>query len=319
MDGNSIIEDLKRQLQRGDMIINLIAINVAVFITLGVLRVLLFLLKLADPYYQLVVNYLMIPADVMNLLFKPWTVITHMFTHTGLWHILFNMLWLYWFGRILQEFLGNRKILPVYIYGGLVGAFFFVLSYNIFPGLQGAVGAAQALGASAGVMAIIVAAATMVPEYTIYLLFLGPVKLKWIALVLIVIDLISVAGTNAGGHLAHLGGATFGYFFISQLRNGNDWSVGFNNLFDSIKGAFTGKSGPKVAYKQRNSGKRSRGYGYTKRDMEEPENGSASRDNQKKLDEILDKISKSGYDSLTKEEKHFLFHVSKNDDSEKER
>ncbi len=165
-------------------------------------------------------------------------------------------------------------------------------------------------------MAIVVAAATLVPEYTLYLLFLGPVKLKWIALVLIVIDLISVAGTNAGGHLAHLGGATFGYVFIGQLRKGNDWSVGFNNLFDKIRAALTGKSAPRVAYKQKKRSRQGRGYGYTKRDTE-PDRSSRSRDNQKKLDEILDKISTSGYDSLTKEEKHFLFHVSKDDESKK--
>jgi hypothetical protein len=198
------------------------------------------------------------------------------------------MLWLYWMGRIFEDLLNSKKLLFVYIAGGLAGAFFYILSFNIFPAYADVTMVSAAVGASASVTAILIACATLVPNYTIFLMFLGPVKLKWIALFYIVIDILSVSGSNAGGYLSHIGGAIFGFVFIKALQNGNDWSKPFENLF---------KPKPKLKVVSRN----------------QPVKPRIVRDeipNQAVIDEILDKISKSGYDKLTATEKETLFKAS---------
>jgi hypothetical protein len=224
-----------------------------------------------------------------------------MFLHYQLLHILFNMLFLFWFGRILYEFVGNRKILPIYFYGGLAGAALAVIMFQL-PPLQDAPGDVM-LGASAGVMAIVVAAATIAPNYTVFLLFIGPVRLKYIALVVILLDVIAIPGpVNTGGHLAHLGGALLGFLFINQLQRGRDWSIGFNRLFEALTSLFSRRRSPRVVYRSRER----RTSPAQKRRSARYEKGK-----QEYLDEILDKIAKSGYENLTKEEKEFLFKVSK--------
>jgi len=234
-------------------------------------------------------THLALPANLTKLLTLPWTPVTYMFMHNGVFHILFNMLWLYWMGQILEEYLGTKRTVPLYFLGGLAGALFFVASYNIFPAYtqSGIMWGASVVGASACVMAIVVASATLLPDYTIYLMFIGPVKLKWLALFFIIIDLLNVAGANSGGEIAHLGGALMGFVYIKQLQKGNDWGK-------SISHVFTSKTKIRVI-----SGERTTTYSGPPR--------------QDEIDRILDKISQSGYDSLNKQEKETLFRASNND------
>lgn len=298
MYGNtSIWSDIKREFFSGNVVSQLIIINVIVFIAINLVTVVIFLSSgsTANPVLQ----WIMLPAEIRELLRKPWTLLTHMFAHFGIWHLLFNMLWLYWFGRIIQEFIGNKKILPLFIYGGLCGAALLIISYNIFPGLQSELPYVSALGASAGVLAIVVAAATLVPDYTVFLLFFGAVKIKYIALFMVILDMVSIPGLNSGGRIAHLGGALFGYVFIKQLQVGHDWSKPFNNFLETAAGLFKRKE-PRVVHK---TGPQER----KKKQADYPQ------DKQQRVDAILDKIARSGYDSLSKEEKEFLFKVSKDE------
>jgi len=282
----------------GKMVSRLIIINVIVFLAL---RLISLVIDLTQSGFSVdtIIRLLSLPSDTGQLLHRPWTFITYEFIHFDLWHIVFNMLWLYWIGIILADFLGNKKVLPVYLMGSWFGGALYILAYNVFPYFEHSVANSYCLGASAGVMAIVVAAATLTPDYSI-ILFIWPIRLKWLAAGMVVIDLISVNAGNPGGHIAHLGGALFGFIFIKQLQSGNDWSKWLNNFFDFVVDLFSGKkSRLKVSYSKE---KKSEMNKRTKRDEEIQ---------QEKIDVILDKISKSGYDSLTKEEKEFLFNTSR--------
>jgi membrane associated rhomboid family serine protease len=301
--GNSIWDDFKRTVNSGNTISILLIINVSMFILINLLRVIdkLFISGPDGVFYAPVMEQILLRADIMSLLTHPWTLFTHMFAHEGVFHLVFNMLFLYWFGRIVQEFIGNRHILPLYILGGLSGALLMVLSYNIFPGLNTEVAYIQALGASAGVMAIVLGAATLVPDYTVVLILLGPVRLKYIAAVLVVLDVVGMAGFNGAGSIAHLGGALMGFLYIKQLQVGHDWAVPFDRFLAFVKGLFSKqKKGPRVAYK------RDAGASTATKSKNTPFD-------QARIDDILDKINQSGYDSLTKEEKAFLFRYSNKD------
>lgn len=299
MHGNtSIKDDIKHAFSSGNVIVQLIVLNIAVFLLINVVFVALIMVNsdraVPETLKQSVLTWIELPATFRELLWKPWTLITHLFTHVGIFHILFNMLCLYWFGNIIREFIGHKKILPMFILGGFSGALLMLVFNAVFPGLH----PAPAMGASAGVLAIIVGAAALVPDYTLFLLFFGAVRLKYIALFIIILDFVSIPGRNAGGHIAHLGGALFGYLFIRQLQMGHDWSLPFNSFFERIKNIFTARKEPRVVYKTKNEAKR-------KPRADFPEN------KQQQVDAILDKIAQSGYDSLTKEEKEFLFRASK--------
>jgi len=295
-------EDLKYQFrQKGDIITQLIIINVGVFVLIYSIQLffVLFSPKYISAAQTTVLRWLAVPANVSELIFKPWTLITYMFLHLDFFHILFNMLWLYWLGRILSGLVSNNKILAIYVLGGLAGAFLYILAYNGLPGLRGMLHGGVLLGASAGVFAVVFAAATMSPNFTIFLFLLGPVRLKYIALFSILLDLISIANySNTGGHIAHIGGALFGFFFIKQLQQGKDWSKGFNNILDGITSIFKPKSKPATRNKQPTTPDTSVGTGRTQQ-------------KQAKIDAILDKIAAAGYDNLTQEEKDFLFRASK--------
>jgi hypothetical protein len=208
------------------------------------------------------------------------------------------MLYLYWFGRIFLSFLDQKKLLSVYLIGGLTGAAIFVFAFNIFPVFQESLPFAVALGASASVMAVVFATVSYSPNYIVNLVFIGPVKLKYIALVFILIDIIQLPQANAGGHLAHLGGAFYGWLFISQLRKGKDISLGFNQMMDTVFSWFKSKKKMKVTHKRA-------------RTADDKAYNKAKKQRQANLNEILEKISKSGYDSLSKEEKEILFKSSK--------
>jgi membrane associated rhomboid family serine protease len=309
--GRSILDDIRYEINSGNVVMRLLFINIAVFLALHVVHVIAFLSLQnnaeADVLINKVLSYVSLPAKPIDLLYKPWTLITHMFTHYGLFHLVFNMLWLYWFGRIVEEFIGNKKILPLYLLGGLSGALLLIAAYNIFPGLQSNAPYVQALGASAGVLAIVLAAATIVPDYTVFVLFLGPVKIKWIAVVLVVIDLISIPNPNTGGHIAHLGGALLGFFYIKQLQLGNDLAAPFQAVIHFFSKIFSGKKQAKMVVRKAAVTAPPLRKHQTQAKQHQAEN------KEERMNAILDKISRSGYESLSKEEKDFLFKISKED------
>ena len=273
----------------------LIYINVAVFLFLSAISIITYLFN-DEAFSMKVLRLFAVPASLRTLAMKPWTLITYMFTHKDILHILFNMLWLYWFGRIFLEYLDQRKLVVVYILGGISGAIVYVLSFNIFPVFTSLIPESVAIGASASVMAVVVAIAAYVPNYPVHLLLIGRVKIIWIAVGIFVLTSFMDFSVNSGGKLAHMGGALFGYLYIVNLRKGKDPGRTLNRIIDSIASLFKArKEKMKVSYSRKKTD-----YEYNK----------AKAERQEKIDRILDKISKGGYDSLTKEEKDLLFSES---------
>lgn len=289
-----IWDDIKNTFRNGSSLTRLIYINIAVFILFTILDVIGFLVKNPGISDQ-VLNVMSVPSSVSALLMRPWTIITYMFVHKDIWHILFNMLWLYWFGIIFLEYLDQRKLVAVYILGGIIGAIVYILSFNIFPAFSGIVAESVAIGASASVMAIVIAIAAYVPDYTVRLILIGPVKIKYMALAIFVLTSVMDFSANSGGKLAHMGGALFGYLYTINLRQGRDISKRFNALADFLAAIFKPRKNLKVTHK-----KSATEYEYNKLRTE----------HQVRINSILDKISKGGYDSLTKEEKETLFKES---------
>jgi membrane associated rhomboid family serine protease len=225
---------------------------------------------------------------------RPWTLLTYMFFHQGLLHLLFNMLWLYWFGKIFRMYFSGWQLATVYILGGLAGALFYILSYNSFPVFSAEKHFAILLGASAGVLAVVMAISCYVPKYAINLLFFGRVRLITIALITVVIEVVSISTSdNAGGHIAHLGGIFFGYLFAINIQKGKDITAWFGRFCSWTGNFFKPKPKLKVAYKRPPTDDR--------------EYNRQRNENQQEIDRILDKISKGGYDSLSKAEKETLF------------
>jgi membrane associated rhomboid family serine protease len=292
------MDEIKASFKSGSIITRLIYINLAVFILVNLLNVIGVLTGL-NAYGDVVIDYLAVPAFLENLIRRPWTIITYMFLHKGFLHILFNLLILYWFGKIFLHYLVEKQLLSVYILGGISGAILFILFYNVSPAFTDFLPVSKALGASASIMAIVIAISVYAPNYSINLLFIGPVKLKYIALIYVVLDFLQIAGPNAGGHLAHLGGALFGYIYTRQLQRGKDISTGFNRTVDSVVAYIApGKRRKfRVSYKNPSKARRMNDMDYNK----------AKAESQEEVDRILDKIAESGYDSLTKREKDLLF------------
>ena len=301
----NICQDIKWQYRYGSDLIKLILINIAVFIIVNLINIPFILFAKTVPFN--LVDFLSLYASTHNFVRHPWGIFTYMFIHEGFWHILWNMLGLYWFGQIVQDMIGKPKILPLYIFGGIFGGLLYMLAYNIFPLFSNAVAVSSCIGASAGVMAIVLAAATIAPNFELGFAIIGPVKIKWIALVYVVLDLINIQGGNAGGHIAHLGGALFGFVFIKQLQSGNDFTRPFYAVTDFFSNLFKKKSNLKVEYKKE--------YVYTseKNTKSNTAQQKETASKQEKLDAILDKINRSSYDSLSKEEKEFLFKISQED------
>ncbi len=298
MQRNSLIDEFKMVWKKPDNgLVQIIVINLAVFVILNILRVFLSISGNIDTYAW-ILHQVALPSNIMNFLIKPWTLITYFFSHEGFFHILFNMLFLYWFGKIIYEFLGNNKLINLYVLGGLMGGFLFILIYNLIPFYSQRVESSILIGASAGVFAVVVGAATYMPNYTIFLLFLGPVKIKYIAIFYVLLSFFNIDGSNAGGELAHLGGAVIGFFYIHQLRQGNDFGTPIISFLNFIKSLFRPSPKIKVSYKNKSpKGEKASSSGPGKIDQEE-------------IDAILDKISEGGYESLTKEEKQKLFDAS---------
>lgn len=292
----SIKDDFSRAWNKpNNAVAQIILINVIVFVVTGFMVIF--------GYGEYIRPWLGAPANLTVLPSKFWTVITYMFVHDGFFHILFNMLWFFWFGKLIQEFLGSQKVIGLYVMGGLAGVTTYILAYNLLPQFEQAAQVATVVGASAGVTATIVGAAVFMPNYTMFLMFLGPVKIKYIALVSVFLSLLGTSGLNAGGEFAHLGGAAMGWLFMTQVRKGNDigaWVISTMNFFKAIfkpspKIKVSHRSTPKSKTKSANPSKSTRSDGTS----------------QEEIDAILDKISQRGYESLSKEEKQKLFNASK--------
>ncbi len=288
-----ILDNFKIFFRQKNIFAKLIIINVLVFVIIRLVAVIFTLFKLGD---WSLLQYLELPASFSQLAMKPWTVITYMFVHYEFLHILFNMLWLYWFGQIFISFFNEKQLFGVYLIGGICGAIFFILAYNIFPYFEDKMEQSALIGASAAVMAIVFAASFYKKDFRINLLFIGSIKIYYIALASLLIDMLAVTSLNAGGHIAHIGGALFGIGYASAFRKGKDLTAPLNKCIDWFVDLFKKKPKMQVKYQRRESD-----YEYNDR----------RNKNTQEIDLILDKIKKSGYESLTKEEKKRLFDAGK--------
>ena len=295
----SIITDLREVFRRGNIYIRLIFINAAVFVltagTAGLMQ--LFYRERISMQW---LDSLRLPASFDRLMEQPWSLLTYMFMHVNFWHLLFNMLWLYWFGALFLRFFSAKHLRGLYLLGGIGGGLLYMVAYNVFPYFADAVGGALMVGASASVLAIVAAVAWREPNYPIPLLLFGTVRLKWLALVVIGGEILFVTADNPGGHIAHLGGALAGLWFAASLAKGHDLTAWINRAIDGVYGLFRPRP-RKPKMKVRYGTGRQKDYDYN----------AARKVRTDEIDRILDKLKKSGYGSLTAEEKKRLFDESK--------
>lgn len=314
----SIWDDIKREFNYGNMVNRLIIINGAIFVFVTLLRIILPAIDSESDLFKDFMMFVSMRPKWFDLLTHPWGLVTSMFLHQDFLHILFNMLFLYWFGRIVGDLIGDHRILPLYLLSGLTANAVYFLAANLLPRL-GLI-ESYAFGASGAVMGIVLAAAALNPEMQIRLLLLGNVRLKYIAAFFVAYDIMRLyfSSGNTGGHIGHLAGAAFGYFFIRRLQEGDDLSAPVNNFFQRARDFFSrlgepkesrSKRGPRVAYRnpktqqrrERTSQRHNKRSGATPADLSHEE----------RVDAILEKIKESGYENLTEEEKRFLFEASK--------
>ena len=291
-----IVEEIKRTFKNGSVLSKLLYVNLGLFVLVRLLGVVLFFA--GNPFD--IVQWLGVPTYFTDLKFAPWTLVTYMFTHWKFTHILFNMLMLYWFGKIFLQYHSEKKMLGLYVMGGIVGAVMYLLAFNLIPVFK-EMGPNYMIGASASVVAIIIASAVYAPNYVIHLFLIGPVKIVWIALVSVFFYVIGITSFKAGGEIAHLGGALWGYIFMTQLKKGNYITERFDNFIFNLGSVFKRKSNMKVAFRNKNV-----------RNMSDREFNLQKKAEKENINHILDKISKSGYESLSKSEKEILFKMSNN-------
>lgn len=289
---NKFFYTLRQQFRTSDITVKLIAINIGVFLALTLLNIFARLAQHLDWYYS-IYSALGLPASVSFWMKQPWSLLTYMFTHVGFFHLLFNMLLLYVGGRIIQLLLGAKPILPLYLYGGIIGAFFYLFTHALFS-LKAGESNTMLVGASASVMAVLAGAATLAPDYQVRTI-LGTFALRWVCLFLVAFDIVMLARTNLGGSVAHLGGALLGYIFVKQLQMGNNWEAPFTRFVNWL---LLWRHTPDKA----------------KVVKENPTKPPKSKDEfseqqQARIDAILDKIRDKGYDQLSAEEKRFLFEL----------
>ncbi len=286
-----IFGDIKQTFKEGSVLTRLIYINLGVFLLVKLVTVLFYLAGASFP----LANWFSVPSDLTALIHRPWTLVTYMFLHVGFLHLLFNVLGLYWFGKMFLYHFEGRKLLSLYLMGGISGALVYIIAYNVFPAFTSVHG--LLLGASASVFAILVALAVHEPNREILLMFIGPVKMKYVAAFYVLLSVVSISTSNPGGNLAHLGGAAWGWFYISQLRRGKDWGYGLVRFLDKVAKAMEPRSRMRVTYKQP--------------PRDDHEYNKQKHEQQEEINHILDKIAKSGYESLTKKEKEILFKQGK--------
>ena len=289
-----IWDEIKASFRHGTSLTRLIFVNAGIFLVIKILEM-ISVLASNPELATTAISYLAVPASVGALTTKPWTPFTYMFLHQGFIHLLFNMLWLWWFGKIFMSYLDQRKVVSLYLMGGLAGALLYIIIFNLFPAFAGAVNVSVALGASASVMALVIATAVYLPEMELHLLFLGRIKLKYLALITFLITSVFDFSVNTGGKIAHIGGAMMGLAYGYGLKNGKDVGAWLNSIIDFFVTLFRPGRRMKVTYKKPKTD-----YDYNK----------IRAERQKAIDHILDKISKGGYDSLTREEKEILFSES---------
>ncbi|MBO5809409.1 MAG: rhomboid family intramembrane serine protease [Bacteroidales bacterium] len=289
LQGN-LLNGLKKFFLQKNVLSRLMLINVTIWIICLFISVFTWLFNISDISF--VTKLFAVPSDISALAEKPWSVFTYMFLQEEFWHLFFNMLMLYYGGKIFMQYFSEKQLLLTYIFGGLFGALFFILAFNVFPVFENMKGHAFALGSSASVLSILIAAATYRPDYTLNLFLLGQVKMKWVAIVFVIIDFLSITKGNSGGHIAHLGGALWGFLYVSMLKSD----------FDIYK-IFKKKA--KIRVKTVNS------KNYHKRPKTDEQYNAERAQEQEEIDRILDKIAKNGYSSLSEKEKEFLFRQSK--------
>ena len=290
----SLTYDIQDKLKRLTAFEKIIAANVVIYIVGWLIA------NFSSVSRGQSLSWLVLPKEFSEFIFKPWSIITYGFAHIGFWHLFFNMLVLYFIGRSFSNLFNIKLSLNVYFLGIISGALAYMLAYAIFPGgilkFTGPL-----LGASAGVRAALIFLCAYMPNYEVRLITFN-IKLLYIGLVLVALDVLGLFSGNAGGNIAHLGGDVLGFLYATQLKKGTDIGKGFERIMDSIMGMFSKKSRLKTVYKSKSKGKAYAGH--TKDEFDE-------FNKQKQIDIILDKISKSGYESLSKEEKEFLFRSGK--------
>ena len=311
------IDNLRSRYAAATVPVRFVMVNVAVFVIVRVLALVCLLFAVdAMPAIEL----LEMPSNPVKFVHQPWSLISYMFLHYDVMHILFNMLWLYWFGAMFHQIFGTRRFVGLYFLGGIGGALLYMLAYNVLPLFSSTEG--LLLGASASVLAIVAATAVRQPDYKVGLLFFGQISLKWIAIVTIFIDVISIGSSNAGGHIAHLGGALTGAAFALADRRGTDITAWFNRAIDRLVnltrrrprvkvGNFHNSPFTRTKQQPRDDNRR---QPRDDKQQDERDNGrrhTMTPAEEAEMDEILKKIKLSGYSSLTAEEKRRLFEVSK--------
>lgn len=291
--------------QDGNSLVMLLAILTIIFCIFKFIYVVFHLGGLnVEAYRPTVFDWFALPAEPLKLLERPWTLLTYMFMHDRVFHLLGNLLWLWAFGYILQDLAGNRKLIPIFLYGGVAGGLLFLISFNIFPRLVEQMPGTTLEGASAGVMAIAIATTALAPHYRIFPMINGGIPLWVLTVVFVIIDFASIPGQNGGGHIAHLGGAAMGFTLTYQLKKGRDWTLWINAFFDWVSNLFNPakKDWKKTA----------------KKDLYYNSKGSVPfkkipNITQRRVDEILDKINQQGYRFLTEEEKEILKRAAEED------
>lgn len=322
----SIWDDVRREFSFGNMINKIIIVNVAVYLVVNIFWVIVQLangIPSTPPrFYREAINFISISDSPWHMITHPWALITHMFLHEGFFHLLFNMLVLFWFGRIFGDLLGDRRVLPLYLTGGLAGFLAYFLAFNVTD--LGS-GSSFALGASGAVACILTAAGTFAPEYGIRLMFFGTVRLKWIVFFTVMVQIIGLGSLyNIGGTIDHLGGIVFGFLYVFYLRRGTDltqptvrslaWLEDTWQSWQKPSKDHTQRSGPRAVYRREKTARKtahgSSGSFTTNNEKKSTDAPASGRSHQEELDAILDKIKDKGYNSLTKEEKDFLFRAS---------
>jgi membrane associated rhomboid family serine protease len=296
----TIIRDLRDTFRRGNISMRLIYINAGVFVATALIDV---LFRLFNTTIGGLYEWLELPASFLQFAMQPWSILTYMFMHAGLLHILFNMLWLYWFGALFLMVFSARHLRGVYILGGICGGLLYMIAYNLFPLFSPMVERSYLLGASASVLAIVAATAYREPNYPVRLFLMGTIRLKYLALVVIGLDLLFITTDNGGGHIAHVGGALAGLWFAASLSKGKDATAWINRTLDFVENLFRFQPRkPKMKIRK--------GGAYSDRQSDYDYN-ARKRSRAEEIDRILDKVKKSGYDNLTTEEKKSLFDASK--------
>lgn len=281
------LSQLYQKFHSRSIVERIIIINVVIFILTYLFNTFSFLFQIDG---NVIVNWFSLQPDFDLLLFKPWTIVSYGFLHLGFFHILFNMMVLYYFGNLFLDFFSSKQFIVYLLLGIISGGFIYMLSYNYLPGLK--TQNSLLVGASAGVMAVMIGIASHIPQYSLRFRFIGNIKLLYIATVLVVLDVVQIPIGNAGGHLAHLGGSLLGFVMTHYLNQGSGlvaWATGLMTTKKEKPLKTVYKSAEKKSYHKKES----------------------KSEEQARIDSILDKISKSGYDTLTKEEKDYLFKAGK--------